>query len=136
MFALHIIILGGFDTRSNMKIVINVEPNRKSFDPLSDPVNWERARNKLGCVTPLNSPYSLFKDDTKTLAPKQHILGQVLDGLLLTLSSYLFKYNKRVYMLPKTFFSYVNKDISLETTIRYNCKDIGFIVALSYFNSR
>ena len=134
-FALYIIILGGSDTRSNMKIVISVKPNRKSFDKFSDPVNFERARNKLGCVTPLNPPYSLFKDDTKTLAPKQHILGQVLDGLLLTLSSYLFKYNKRVYMLPETFFSYVNKDISLETTIPYNCKDIDFIVALSYFNS-
>ena len=121
MFALHIIILGGFDTRSNMKIVINVEPNRKSFDPFSDPVNWERARNKLGCVTPLNSPYSLFKDDTKTLAPKQHILGQVLDGLLLTLSSYLFKYNKRVYMLPEIFFSYANKNIVSIQRYRFHC---------------
>ena len=37
-------------------------------------------------------------------------------------------------MLLETFFSYVNKDISLETTIPYNCKDIDFIVALSYFN--
>ena len=88
-----------------MKIVISVEPNRKSFDTFSDSVNFERAGNQLGCVTPINSPYSLFKDDTKTLASKQHILRQVLDGLLLTLSSYLFKYNKRVYMLPETFFS-------------------------------
>ena len=79
--------------------------------------------------------HRLFKDDTKTLAPKQYILGQVLDGLLLTLSSYLFKYNKRVYMLPETFCSYVNKDISLEKTIPCNFEDIDFIVALSYFNS-
>ena len=128
-------ILGESDTRSDMKIITSVEPNWKSFDPFSDSVNFERAGNKLGCVTPLNSPYSLLKDDTKILAPKQHILGQVLDGLLLTLSSYLFKYNKRVYMLLETFFSYVNKDISLETTIPYNCKDIDFIVALSYFHS-
>ena len=39
-------------------------------------------------------------------------------------------------MLPETFSSYVNKDISLETTILYNSKDIDFIVALSYFNSQ
>ena len=134
-FALYIIILGGSDTRSNMKIVISIEPNRKSFDPFSDLVNFERARNKLGCVTSLNSPYSLFKDDIKTLTLKQQILGQVLDRLLLTLSSYLFKYNKRVYMLPETFFSYANKNIALETTIPYKYRDINFIVALSYCNS-
>ena len=118
-----------------MEIVISIEPNRKPFDAFSNPINFERARNKSGCVTPLDSPYSLFKDDTKTLASKQYILGQVLNGLLLTLSSYLFKYNKRVYMLPETFCSYVNKDISLEKTIPRNCEDIDFIVALSYFNS-
>ena len=134
-FALYVIFLGGSDSISNMKIVTSVEPNRKSFDTFPDPVNVERARNKMGCVTPLNSTYSLFKDDTKVLAPKQHILGQVLDGFLLTLSSYSFKYNNWVYMLPETFFSYVNKDIFLETTIPYNCKDTDFIVALSYFNS-
>ena len=118
-----------------MEIVISVEADRKSFDTFSDPVNFEGARNKLRCVIPLDLPYSLFKDDTKTLAPKQHILGQVLDGLLLTLPSYLLKYNKRVYMLPETFFSYVNKNIFLEKTVPYNCEDIDFIAALSYFNS-
>ena len=135
-FALYTIILGGSDTKSNMEIVISIEPNRKSFDAFSNPINFERARNKLVCVTPLDSPYSLFKDDTKTLAPKQHILGQVLDGLHLILSSFLFKYNKRVYMLPELFFSYVNKDISLEKTVPCNCEDIDFIVALPYFNSQ
>ena len=118
-----------------MEIAISIEPNRKFFDAFSKPINFERARKKLGWVTPLDLPYSLFKDDTKTLAPKQHILGQVLDGVLLTLSSYLFKYNKQVYMLPETIFSYVNKDISLEKTITCNWEDIDFIVVLSYFNS-
>ena len=70
-------------------IVISAELNRKSFDALLEPVNSERVRKQFGYVTPLDWPYSLFKHDTKYLAPKQHILGQVLDGLLLTLSSYL-----------------------------------------------
>ena len=61
------------------------------------------------------------------------ILGQVLDSLLIAVSSKLFKDGKKVFILPESFFSRVHTDISLEKSIPGSGEDIDYIVAVSFY---
>ena len=64
-------------------------------------------------LTPPECPFRLYYDDLKSFLPRSMILGQVLDSLLIAISSELFKDGKKVFILPQSFFSRVHTDISL-----------------------
>ena len=85
-------------------------------------------------LTPPECPFRLYYDDLKSLLPRSMILGQVLDSLLIAISSQLFKDGKKVYILQESFFPRVHTDIYLEKSIPGSSEDIEYIVALSFYN--
>ena len=85
-------------------------------------------------LTPPECPFRLYYDDLKSLLPRSMILGQLLDSLLIAISSELFKDGKKVSILPESFFSQVHTDMSLEKSIPGSGEDIEYIAALSFYN--
>ena len=62
-------------------------------------------REKNISLTPPGCRSRLYYDDLKSLLPRSMMLGQVLNSLLIAISSELFKDGKKVFILPESFFS-------------------------------